>query len=466
MGWTGCIDAQVIHATNYGATTDEPRRSSKVQKNPGESPLASVVVLDEAQVHRTEYQLYLRDMLCEHDDGTTLAQQKGITIVVVCGPNSKSLMQWCHKKGFQRVTYGREEVTGRMRYQVIARSLISREMRRHERVLAETTASTRVASAHNPTDRPGPTRARGEFVPPDYNVTWRLQVLEKGLCRLPWAVRWVTYAPLFGALLQPLAETVWRMVRLTFRMWMLCVPCPVHEGRPIRHLPRFYRHTHPWSTRECAFAFRSTRYSAFPTAPSDVRDYNATLWRYRWEQSSLNGVWIDVGVAQRGVATCACCHRQVLRINCYSRCKAPHCPHKGSPHCLTCEGSTWSGRYQSAEQCEAVFSDVFETGGCCKCCRVPRFDGSTPARAYMLESAGRGESNEKRLSCAGCRTTWPAWDRYYSMKYNLERNGENPERAIATDSWPADQRGEDLFPHSPFRFDWAGCIRSGTGAGS
>ena len=42
-----------------------------------ELAVASVVVLDEAQVPRDEYQLYLRDMLRRLDDGTTLAQKEG-----------------------------------------------------------------------------------------------------------------------------------------------------------------------------------------------------------------------------------------------------------------------------------------------------------------------------------------------------------------------------------------------------
>ena len=109
---------------------------TQTTKNPSETALASVVILDEAQVPKTEYQLYLRDMLQPRDDGTTLAQKKGIAVVVVCGPNSKSLMQWCQGKGFEKVVYGNEEITGRMRHQVIARSLISKGMKKHERCRA------------------------------------------------------------------------------------------------------------------------------------------------------------------------------------------------------------------------------------------------------------------------------------------------------------------------------------------
>lgn len=154
------------------------------------------------------------------------------------------------------------------------------------------------------------------------------------------------------------------------------------------------------------------------------------------------------------MTVCACCRRQVLRINCYSRCGPPNGPHKGAPYCLTCEGSTWSGRFQSAQQCEAVYSHVYEVKGCCRCCRTPRFDGSSPAHVYMAESAQRNNRSEQRLSCAGCRTMWPTWNRYYPIKYSIERNGEDLDGQVATDTWPRDQRGGDLLPRSSFRFDW------------
>ena len=141
---------------------------------------------------------------------------------------------------------------------------------RGHRVLAETAVALQTETMNGQGNRSKPTRARGEFLSPDYNITWRLQVLEKGLGRFPWTIRWVTYAPLFGGLHQSNVETVWRMVRLTFRMWTLSAPCPVHEGRAIRHLPRFYRQTKPWSEAGCEFVFRSTRYTTCHTALHNV----------------------------------------------------------------------------------------------------------------------------------------------------------------------------------------------------